>query len=84
MARYTYGGDQPVTFSFYLDVTDPQNVTTLVAEPGNTYDIKQADGHTAPTVDGQVTDMPLPMPPDKDWTPEVEAKPAAAKKKETG
>jgi hypothetical protein len=82
MPKYTYGGDQPVVFSHYLDVTDPENVTTLVAEPGKTYDIRQAEGHHVIQPDGQFTAAELPMPPDGDWT---EAKPApAAKKKENG
>lgn len=66
--RATYNGDAPVLFSHYLDVSDPDKVTTLSAEPGKTYEIKQADGVTAPTVDGQVTDLELPMPPDGDWS----------------
>lgn len=78
--RATYNGDAPVTFSHYLDVTDRDAITTLKATPGETYDIEQATGLTAPTVDGQFTDLTLPMPPDGDW---AEVKPAAAKKKET-
>jgi hypothetical protein len=80
MPKYIYGGDQTVVFSHYLDVTDPDAVTTLTAEPGKTYEIKQAEGHTQIQPDGQFTPAELPMPPDGDWT---EAKPAvAAKKKE--
>lgn len=82
MPKFTYTGDAPVTYSFYLDVTDPEHVTTLVPEPGGTYDIAQAAGHTVLTVDGQVTDQKLPMPPDTNWTEAKDAKPVA-KKKET-
>lgn len=80
-STYTYTGDQKVVYGFYLDVTDPARVTTLVAEPGKTYTIEQAAGHTVPTVDGQVTDQELPMPPDGNWTT-ADAPKAAAKKKE--
>jgi hypothetical protein len=80
MPKYTYGGDQTVVFSHYLDVTDPEHVTTLTAEPGKTYEIRQADSPRVIQPDGQFTDQELPLPPDGDWT---EAKPApAAKKKE--
>jgi hypothetical protein len=81
MPKYTYGGDQTVVFSHYLDVTDPEHVTTLVAEPDGTYDIKQADAPRLVKPDGQFTDQELPMPPDGDWT---EAKPAPAAKKKDG
>jgi len=78
--RATYNGDTKVVFSHYLDVTDPDAVTTLVAEPGETYEIKQADAPRVVQPDGQFTDQQLAMPPSSDWT---EAKPApAAKKKE--
>jgi hypothetical protein len=79
--RATYNGDQKVVFSHYLDVTDPAKPVTLTATPGQTYEIKQATGHTQIQPDGQFTEAELPMPPDGDWT---EAKPAAAKKKENG
>jgi hypothetical protein len=79
MPKYTYGGDQTVVFSHYLDVTDDPP-KTLTAVPGETYDIKQADAPRVIQPDGQFTDQELAMPPDGDWT---EAKPApAAKKKE--
>jgi hypothetical protein len=77
--RATYNGDQKVVFSHYLDVTDPEHVTTLTAEPGQTYDIKQADAPHVIQPDGQFTDQELAMPPDGDWT---EAKPAPAAKKQ--
>ena len=83
MPRYTYTGDQRLMYSFYLDVTGPEHVTTLVAEPGGTYDIKQADSPRVIQPDGQFTDQELAMPPDENWTA-AEAPKAAAKKKESG
>lgn len=82
MSRYTYTGDQKVIYSFYLDVTDPDEPVTLTAEPGGTYDIKQADAPWVVQPDGQFTDQPLPMPPDGNWT--AADAPKAAAKKETG
>ena len=83
MTRYTYGGGEKVCFSHYLDVTDPEHVTTLVAEHGKTYEIKQADSPRLIQPDGQLTEQELAMPPDADWTEtdeptwaEVEAKEA--------
>ena len=67
MPKYTYGGNQTVVFSHYLDVTDPDAPKTLTAEPGQTYDIKQAEGHRQIQPDGQFTEAELPMPPDGDW-----------------
>jgi hypothetical protein len=84
MPKYTYGGDQTVVFSHYLDVSKPGAVTTLEAEPGRTYEIKQADAPRLIQPDGQFTDQELAMPPDGDWTEtedptwaEVEAREAA-------
>jgi hypothetical protein len=83
MPRYTYTGDYPVIFSHYLDVSDPDKPVTLTAEPGQTYDIKQADSPRVIQKDGQFADQELPMPPDASWeetsdptTAEVEAKKA--------
>lgn len=81
MARYTYTGDQKVVFAHYLDVTDPEHPVTLTAEPGETYDIKQADSPRVIQPDGVFTDQVLPMPPSEDW--KAEDKPAV-KKKENG
>ena len=80
MAAYTYTGDQTVIYSHYLDVTDPEHPKTLTAEPGETYEIKQADSPRVVQPDGQFTDQKLPMPPDDKFS-KAEAK---AKKKETG
>lgn len=67
MPRYTYTGDQTVVFSHYLDVSDPEHPVTLVAEPGKTYEIKQADSPHVVQPDGQFTDQELPMPPSGVW-----------------
>jgi hypothetical protein len=82
--RATYNGDTTVVFAHYLDVSKPEARTTLEAEPGKTYDIKQADAPWVIQKDGQFTDQELAMPPDGDWTEtsdptwaEVEAKEAA-------
>lgn len=87
--RYTYRGDAPVLFSQYLDVTDPEHPTTLTAEPGKTYEIKQADGYEVIQPDGQFEPQELPIPPSDDWEaadkPAPKAKQAAAdKSKENG
>jgi hypothetical protein len=58
----------PVTYAEYLDLA---KASTLVAEPGETYDIEPAAG--AP--DG------LPMPPDDRWS--APAAPRAKTSKET-
>lgn len=67
MARYAYTGDQRVIYSHYLDVSKPDAATTLVPEPGKTYEIKQADSPRVIQPDGQFTDQELPMPPDDNW-----------------
>lgn len=64
MPRYTYTGDQRVIYSHYLDVSDPENVTTLVPEPGQVYEIEQADSPRVIQPDGQFTEQELAMPPD--------------------
>ena len=89
MPRYRYTGDQKVTYSFYLDVSDPEKPSTLVPEPGQTYEIKQAEGHTQIQPDGDFVDAELAMPPDVNWSEtteptwaEVAAKQAEAEAKE--
>ncbi len=64
--KYTFGDDQAVTYAEYLDVEQGR---TLVAEPGNTYDIAQAAGITRPGADGEHGPVTLPMPPDERWAP---------------
>lgn len=68
MPKFKYEGDQTVLYSHYLDVTDPEHPQTLRAEPGKTYEIKQAEGHQVLQPDGQFTDADLPMPPDDHWS----------------
>jgi hypothetical protein len=76
---YTYTGDQKVIYSHYLDVTDVEHPKTLTAEPGETYEIKQTEGHTQVQPDGQFAEAKLPMPPDDKWS-KAEAKPKPKKK----
>lgn len=54
--KYRFGGDATVTYAEYIDA---EQASTLVAEPGGTYDIAPAAGHV----------RELPMPPDGRWTP---------------
>lgn len=80
MPRYTYTGDQTVLYSPYLDVTDPDKPVTLLAEPGGTYEIRQAEGYDVINEHGQRIPQELPVPPDDgNWKP-AEDKPAAKKK----
>lgn len=79
MARYTYTGSEQQVYPQYLDA---EKGTTLVADPGGTYDVAQVEGLTAPgepDEDGgsQPVELKLAMPPDDRW------KPARAKQKET-
>lgn len=72
MPRFTYGGAEPQTYPQYLDAAKG---TTLVAEPGQGYEIAQAEGLTVPgEPDGhgatQPVEVTLPMPPDDRWTAE--------------
>jgi hypothetical protein len=54
--KHTFGGDQTVTYAEYIDVAKG---STLVAEPGESYNIALARGHV----------RDLPVPPDDRWTP---------------
>jgi hypothetical protein len=84
MPQYTFTGDQSQTYPQYLDVGG-ESVSTLVAEPGGTYDIAQADGLTAPgelDKDGNPTEpvgLKLPMPPDDRWKAAQAGAPKPAK-----
>ena len=64
--KATFNGDHVTTYADYIDAGQG---STLVAEPGETYDIAPAAGHV----------RELPMPPDDRWTP---AKAPAKSKKE--
>ncbi len=61
--RFTYTGDAEQIYPQYRD----GDGSTLVARPGETYDIEQADGHTAPGENGEPVAIELPMPPDDRW-----------------
>jgi hypothetical protein len=68
--RYTYGGGEPQTYPQYLDAAKG---TTLVAEPGQTYDVAQVEGLTVPGAPDKAgatspVEVKLPMPPDDRWT----------------
>lgn len=73
--KYTFGGDVTTTYAEYIDVAKG---STLVAEPGQTYEIRQAAGVTRPGVkngeDGEPIEtgehepVELPMPPDARWS----------------
>lgn len=63
--RFTYTGDAEQTYPQYRD----GDGSTLVARPGETYDIEQADGLTVPGEDGELVPLELPMPPDDRWKP---------------
>lgn len=67
MPRFTYTGDQRVIYSFYLDVSNPKAPTTLEPEPGWTYEIRQAEGHTQIQPNGDFIAAELAMPPDANW-----------------
>ena len=55
--KFTFSADEPVakTYAEYIDLAKG---STLVAEPGGTYDLDRAEGAS----EG------LPMPPDDLWT----------------
>jgi hypothetical protein len=70
--RYIFQGDHEQTYPQYLDVAKG---STLVAEPGQAYEIAQAEGLTVPgepDEDGgtQPVEVALAMPPDGRWTAE--------------
>jgi hypothetical protein len=54
--KATFNGDHVTTYAEYIDAGQAR---TLVAEPGETYDIAPAAGHV----------RELPMPPDGRWKP---------------
>lgn len=61
--RFTYGGDTTVGYPDYLDAEGG----SLVAEPGQTYDIEPAGGRTVADGKGGRVPRELPMPPDGRW-----------------
>ena len=70
--KATFNGDATTTYAEYIDT---EHDRTLVAEPGKTYEIRQAAGVTRPskvTKDNPAAEpvpVTLPMPPDGRWTP---------------
>lgn len=82
MPKFTYAGPVEQVFPQYIDKAKG---STLVAEPGETYDIEQVAGLTvpgAPDEDGspQLVELELAMPPDDNWKPAASLK----KTKENG
>lgn len=73
MSRHTYTGTAEQVYSDYLDLAKG---STLVAEPGGTYDIAGAP-RELPNADGEHVPIELPVPPsDGNWAdPEPAAKP---------
>lgn len=70
MPRYVYNGAEPQTYPQYLDAGKG---TTLVAEPGGTYDVAQVEGHTVPGEPDEkggspAVEVALAMPPDGRWS----------------
>lgn len=58
--KCTFTGEAVTTYAEYIDAEAGR---TLVAEPGETYDIAPARGHA----------RDLPMPPDERWKPAPKA-----------
>lgn len=58
--KCTFTGEVTTTYAEYIDA---ERQSTLVAEPGETYDIAPARGHA----------RDLPMPPDERWKPAPKA-----------
>jgi hypothetical protein len=80
--RFTYAGPAEQVFPQYIDTAKG---STLVAVPGETYDIEQVPGLTVPgepDEDGnpQLVELQLAMPPDGNWKPAASLK----KTKENG
>jgi hypothetical protein len=77
---WLYTGGQPATYPAYIDSATG---STLVAEPGEVYDMKPADGtdYLIPSKDGngEPTTGHLPVPPD-DQVWEAASPPVAAKR----
>ncbi len=63
---HTYTGT--VEGQVYPQYLDAQTGRTLVAEPGHSYEIVPAVGHTVLNSDGELVAAELPMPTDTNWT----------------
>lgn len=75
--KFTFGGESTTTYAEYIDA-DRQS--TLVAEPGGTYDVAQAAGVTRPDEKGEHQAVKLPMPPDDRWKKAAAGTPTEAEK----
>lgn len=67
MSRWKYTGETPATYPAYLD---KEAGVTLVAEPGQVYDIAPAEGSewvVQPEGGGQPVTKTLPIPPPGPW-----------------
>jgi hypothetical protein len=64
--RFTYAGPAEQVFPQYIDISQG---STLVAVPGETYDLEQVAGLTVPDGHGGLDDLELPMPPNKNFKP---------------
>ncbi|RCG19116.1 hypothetical protein DQ384_38210 [Sphaerisporangium album] len=68
---WRYTGETPATYPAYLAVGEDGEVTTLLAEPGQVYNIRPADGTETVTPGEKEGDKPtvrkLPVPPDGPW-----------------
>lgn len=53
--KHTFGGGQTTVYAEYIDA---ERQSTLVAEPGQSYEIAPARGHA----------RELPVPPDDRWS----------------
>lgn len=69
--KFTFGGDAETTYAQFIDI---EKGSTLVAEPGKTYDIAVAEGHAfrrladEPDTEGNpVYEEYEPLPPDDRW-----------------
>jgi hypothetical protein len=63
--KYLYGGDAEQTYPQYLNLDLGK---TLVAEPGQTYDVGPAEGLTVADGKGGLEPAVLAMPPDDRWS----------------
>ena len=77
MPRFTYGGGAEQVFPQYLDTATGR---TLVAAPGESYDVAVVAGQTVPDGEGGMVELKLPMPPTDDFKP---AKASAQQSKES-
>jgi hypothetical protein len=65
MSTYRYGGNVEQIYPNYVDKAKG---STLVAAPGQSYDVEQVTDLTVPDGEGGMAVLALPMPPDEQWT----------------